>query len=60
MSDFGSGWVGGKVKSTVQTRAFADKKTVVRWVLFRNGMMKEIIDTITCKRYLENNVYLTY
>lgn len=60
MSDFESGWVGGKVKSTIQTRAFADKKTVVRWVLFRNGTMKEIIDTITCKRYLENNVYLTY
>jgi len=34
MSDFASGWVGGKVKSTVQIRAFADKKTVVRWVLF--------------------------
>jgi hypothetical protein len=60
MSDFASGWVGGKVKSTVQTRVFADKKTRVRWVLFRNGKMKEIMDTITCKRYLENNVYLTY
>ncbi len=34
MSDFASVWVGGKVKSTVQIRAFADKKTVVRWVLF--------------------------
>lgn len=60
MSGFESGWVGGKVKSTVKTRAFADKKTVVRWVLFRNGKMKEIIDTITCRRYIENNVYLTY
>jgi hypothetical protein len=60
MSGFESGWVGGKVKSTIQTRAFADKKTIVRWVLYRNGKMKEITDTITCKRYLENNVYLTY
>lgn len=59
-SDFESGWVGGKVKSTIQTRAFADKKTIVRWVLFRNGTIKEIIDTITCKRYLRNQVYLTY
>ena len=59
-SDFESGWVGGKVKSTVQTRAFADKETIVRWVLFRNGTIKEIIDTITCKRNFGNNVYLTY
>jgi hypothetical protein len=60
MSGFESGWVGGKVKSTIQTRAYADKKTIVRWVLYRNGKMKEITDTITCKRYLGNKVYLTY
>lgn len=59
-SDFESGWVGGKVKSTVQTRAFAEKETIVRWVLFRNGTIKEIIDTITCKRNSGNKVYLTY
>jgi hypothetical protein len=53
-------WIGGKVTSTVKTRAFADKKTTVRWVLFRNGKIKEIIDTLTCKRDLINEVYLTY
>jgi hypothetical protein len=59
-SGFESGWVGGKVKSTVQTRAFAEKETIVRWVLFRNGTIKEIIDTIICKRNSGNKVYLTY
>jgi hypothetical protein len=53
-------WIGGNVKSTIKTKAFADKSTVVRWVLFRNGKLKEIIDTITCRRYLLNNVYLKY
>jgi hypothetical protein len=53
-------WIGGKVKSTIKTRAFADRKTKIRWLLFRNGMMKEITDTITCKRNLVNSVYFTY
>jgi hypothetical protein len=53
-------WIGGNVKSTIKTRAFADKRTTVRWVLFRNGKIKEIIDTITCKRDLVNEVYLKY
>lgn len=53
-------WIGGDVKATVNTRAYADKKTIVRWVLFRNGRGKEIIDTITCKRNLVNEVHLIY
>jgi hypothetical protein len=59
-SDLQLYWIGGNVKSTIKTRAFADKCTVVRWMLFRNGKMKEIIDTITCRRDLLNNVYLKY
>ena len=59
-SDLPLYWIGGNVKSTIKTKAFADKSTKVRWVLFRNGKMKEIIDTITCRRYLLNNVNLTY
>lgn len=53
-------WVGGNVKVTVKTRAYADKITTVRWVLFRNGKLKEIVDTITCKRDLVNEVHLIY
>jgi hypothetical protein len=53
-------WVGGAVRSTIRTKVFADKRTRVRWVLFRNGIMREITDTITCKRDVANNVYFTY
>jgi len=53
-------WIGGYVKSSVKTRAFADQKTTIRWVLFRNGKRKEIIDTITCKRDFVNQVFLKY
>lgn len=53
-------WIGGNIKSSVKTRAFANQKTTLRWVLFRNGKRKEIIDTITCKRDLVNKVYLKY
>jgi hypothetical protein len=53
-------WIGGNVKSTVKTRVYADKMTTVRWVLFRNGKIKEIIDTITCKRDLVNEVHFIY
>ena len=53
-------WIGGNVRSTVNTKAFADQWTIVRWVLYRNGRKKEILDTITCKRDLVNTVYLKY
>lgn len=53
-------WIGGNVRSTVRTRAFADKMTTVRWVLFRNGRIIEITDTIICKREIVNKVYLKY
>lgn len=53
-------WIGGDVKATIKTRAFADRRTIVRWVLFRNGKRNEILDTITCKRDLVNKVYLRY
>jgi hypothetical protein len=53
-------WIGGKVNSTIKTRAFADQWTIVRWVLYRNGAKKEITDTIVCKRDLVNKVCLKY
>lgn len=53
-------WIGGEVRSIIKTRTFADERTEIRWVLFRNGKKDEFIDTITCRRYLENNVSLIY
>lgn len=59
-SDLKLYWIGGNVRSTIKTRVFADKKTKVRWVLIRDGRIKEILDTITCKRDLVNSVSLIY
>lgn len=53
-------WIGRRVESTVKTRAFADSRTIVRWVLYRNGQKKEISDTIICKRDKVNEVYIRY
>lgn len=53
-------WIGGNVNSTVSTKVFAGKRTRLRWQLFRNGKMNEFIDTITCKRDIENRLVFTY
>lgn len=60
VSDMPLRWIGGDVKSTILTRVYADKKTVVRWVLFRNGRRSEIYDTVFCKRTEPNNLYFRY
>jgi hypothetical protein len=58
--DLGLCWIGGKVKSTVRTKAFADRRTKVDWELFRNGKKRVITDTITCRREAENSVNFGY
>jgi hypothetical protein len=59
-SDLELRWIGGNVNSTVKTKVFADKKTKIYWELVRNRKIKEIIDTITCKRDLVNLVNFIY
>jgi hypothetical protein len=41
---------GNDVKSTIKTKVFADKKTIVFWKLYSNGKLREMTDTIFCKR----------
>jgi hypothetical protein len=53
-------WEGGDIKSSVKTKVYADKETVVRWELLRNGKMKVVKDTIFCKRDVSNYVYFNY
>jgi hypothetical protein len=53
-------WIGGNIKSVIKTKVFADKKTIVRWELFREGKYKEIKDTIFCLRDAANIVSLEY
>jgi hypothetical protein len=53
-------WIGGNIKSSIKTKAYADKKTIVYWKLYRNGERKEITDTIFCLRDVPNYVNFKY
>jgi hypothetical protein len=53
-------WIGGNINSTIKTRVFADKMTLIHWELVRNKKRKETTDTIMCKRDLEHIVYFKY
>jgi hypothetical protein len=53
-------WIGGNVNSTINTKVFADKLTILSWELYRDGKRKRFADTITCKRDFANVVYFTY
>ncbi len=53
-------WIGGTVNSVINTKVFADKRTELSWILYRNGKKKEFTDTITCKRDTANIIYFAY
>lgn len=53
-------WIGGNVKSAVNTKVYADKKTVILWKLFRQGHEQEFADTIFCRRGVVNSISFKY
>lgn len=53
-------WIGENINSTVKTRVFADKMTLIHWELVRNKKRKEITDTIMFRRDLAQIVYFKY
>ena len=57
---FGLRWIGENINSTIKTKVFADKLTLIHWELVSNRMRKEITDTIICKRDLEHIVSFEY
>ena len=59
-SDIDLLWIGGNINSTISTKVFEDKRTILSWELYRNGKRKEFEDTITCKRDFANTVYFSY
>jgi hypothetical protein len=59
-SNIGLKWVGVHIKSSIKTKVYADKKTIIFLKLFRNGKYKEITDTIFCKRDVANSVCIKY
>jgi hypothetical protein len=57
---FGLRWIGENINSTIKTKVFADKLTLIHWELVSNRMRKEITDTIICKRDSEHTVSFVY
>lgn len=57
-SDIEFRWIGGNVKSVIEAKVLADKKTIICWELFRNGRKKEISDTVYCER--NRNSYFNF
>jgi hypothetical protein len=53
-------WIGGNIESVIETKVYADKKTIIRWRLFREGHIQEINDTIICNRNVDNYTYFKY
>lgn len=49
-------WTGGNVKSEIRTMVFADKPTIVRWEIFRYGKVRQVTDTVLCKRDVDNYI----
>ena len=57
---FGLRWIGGNINSTIKTKVFADKITVIHWELVRNKNVKEFTDTIKCQRDIAHIVNFKY
>ena len=53
-------WIGGNVKSMIETKAFANKNTIVHMVIFSTGGVREMSDTIYCERNVKNNFTFKY
>ncbi len=53
-------WIGSRIKSTIKTRVFAEKRTIIYWDLHRNGKRKEFTDTIVCRRDMPNIISFKY
>lgn len=57
---FGLRWIGENITSTVKTKVFADKLTLIHWELVSKKTRKEITDTIVCRRGLAHIVSFEY
>lgn len=58
--DFEFRWIGGKVKSFIETKTLANKNTIIHMYLFRNMKAKEMSDTIFCIRDVKNSFTFRY
>ena len=53
-------WIGGNIKSMIETKTFANKNTIVHMNIFSKGGVREMSDTIYCERDVKNNFNFKY
>jgi len=53
-------WIGGEITSTVTTKVFAGKTTIIHWEMVRNKNRKEFTDTIVFEGDRGHSVYFKY
>jgi len=53
-------WIGGNVKSLIETKTFANKNTVIHMELFTKNGVQEMADTIYCERDVKNTFSFKY
>ena len=53
-------WIGGNVKSVIETKALANKNTIICFELIRKGKKREILDTVLCDRDVNNTFSFKY
>lgn len=53
-------WAGGNINSEIKTKVFANKKTVIKFELFREGNYKEFVVQAFCKADVNNTVMFKY
>jgi hypothetical protein len=60
VESLGIRWIGGKISSTVKTKVYSNRTTIIRWELVRNKNRKAFADTIFCARDISHVVNFKY
>ena len=53
-------WIGGNVRSVIDTKVFANKRTLISFKLNRYGNKREVLDTVFCARDVNNTFSFKY
>ena len=53
-------WIGGNVRSVIETKVFANEKAIISFKLNRYGKRREVLDTVFCARDINNTFSFKY
>lgn len=53
-------WIGGNVRSVIETKVFANEKAIISFKITRYGKKREVLDTVFCARDIQNKFSFKY